>query len=80
MQVKLQNAQQTGEISIGARSVSKIAIEEGNRMMQLRDDIALDKISPISRNTINQYVNGPFRCSRIVNIGTALSHWLENAK
>ena len=80
MQVKLQNAQQTGEISIGARSVSKIAIEEGNRMMQLRDDIALDKISPFSRNTINQYVNGPFRCSRIVNIGTALSHWLENAK
>ena len=80
MQVKLQNAQQTGEISIGARSVSKIAIEEGNRMMQLRDDIALDKISPFARNTINQYVNGPFRCSRIVNIGTALSHWLENAK
>ena len=49
-------------------------------MMQLRDDIALDKISPFSRNTINQYVNGPFRWSRIVNIGTALSHWLENAK
>ena len=27
-----------------------------------------------------QYVNGPFKCARIVNIGTALYNWLEKAK
>ena len=70
----------TGEISIGANSVSEIAIEEGNKMTKLRDQAALDKMSSYAHDTIKQYVNGPFGCSRIVNIGTALSHWLERAK
>jgi len=80
MQVRLENTQETGEISIGANSVSEIAIEEGNRMTKLRDQAALDKMSSYAHDTIKQYVNGPFGCSRIVNIGTALSLWLERAK
>ena len=80
MQIHLQIAQKNGEISIGANSVSKIAIEEGNRMMQLRDENAINKMSSYARSTIIQYVNGPFKCARIVNIGTALYNWLEKAK
>ena len=80
MQKRLELVQKSGDISVGAKSVSEIAIEEGDRMTQLRDENALNKMSSDARETIIRYVNGPFRCARIVNIGTALSNWLEGVK
>jgi hypothetical protein len=77
MQSRLANAQEQGTISIGANSVAEIAVEEGRRMVQLRDEVALSKMSFYARETVTNYVKGPFKCARIVNIGTALSRWLE---
>ena len=79
MQSRLANAQEQGTISIGADSVTEIAAEEGGRMAQLRDEAALIKMSDYARETVTNYVRGPFKCARIVNIGTALSRWLNAA-
>ncbi|MDP7232229.1 MAG: hypothetical protein QGG92_05055 [Dehalococcoidia bacterium] len=59
--------------------MTEIAAEEGGRMAQLRDEAALIKMSDYARETVTNYVRGPFKCARIVNIGTALSRWLNAA-
>jgi hypothetical protein len=80
MQSRLEYAQEQGTISIGANSVTKVAVEEGERMAQLRDEASLNNMSAYARDTITQYVNGPFKVCRIVNIGTALCRWLDTAR
>jgi hypothetical protein len=80
IQTRLADAQEQGTISIGANSVTEIAVEEGGRMAQLRDEAALSKISAHARDTVEHYVKGPFNVARIVNIGTSLSRWLDAAQ
>tara|TARA_B110000116_G_C16680614_1_gene510522 strand:- start:107 stop:979 length:873 start_codon:yes stop_codon:yes gene_type:complete len=79
MQDRLEQAQQVGSIPIGAVSVVEIALEEGSRMAHLLDETDVNAISDFARNKIADYVDGPFHVARIVNIGTALSRWLDTA-
>ena len=60
--------------------MTEIAVEDGGRMAQLRDEAALSKMSAYARDTVAHYVKGPFNVARIVNIGTALSRWLGAAQ
>lgn len=77
MESRLANAQKLAAIPTGADSVANIAMEEGYRLSSLRDDAALSKMSVHSYNTIANYVDGPFKVARIVNIGTALIRSLD---
>jgi hypothetical protein len=75
----LEQAQQAGSIPIGAVSVIEIALDEGSRMAHLLDESNVEAMSDFARKKIAYYVDGPFHVERIVNIGTALSRWLDTA-
>ena len=77
MQDRLEQAQQTGSIPIGAASVVEVALEEGSRMAHLLDESGVKAMSDFARKKVAYYVDGPFHVARIVNIGTALSRWLD---
>lgn len=79
MQSRLAIAKDQGEIAIGADSVTKVALEEGARLAHLRGEDQLNKMSDYATSTVADYVDGPFNVARIVNIGTALSRWLDEA-
>lgn len=79
IQARLEQAQKAGSIPIGAASVVEISLEEGSRMAHLLNDSDLDAMSEHARSKIANYVDGPFHVARIVNIGTALSRWLDTA-
>lgn len=79
IQDRLEQAQQAGSIPIGAASVVEITLEEGTRMAHLLEESDVEAMSDYARKKIANYVDGPFHVARIVNIGTALSRWLDTA-
>jgi hypothetical protein len=80
MQSRLATARDLGAISNGAASVTEIALEEGARMAHLRDEVQLGEMSDNATSMVADYVDGPFRVARIVNIGMALGRWLDEVE
>jgi hypothetical protein len=77
MQSRLTTAQEQGTIATGVMSVAEIALEEGARMANLRDEDRMSKISDHAMKNLAGYVDGPYNVARIVNIGNALNRWLD---
>jgi hypothetical protein len=79
IQSRLEKAQNQGAISSGADSVTRVAIDEGARLAHLRDEDHVAQMSDTAKNTVENYVDGPFNVARIVSIGTAIARWLDKA-
>ena len=78
LQSRLETAQSRGEIALGVESVTRIALEEGARMAHLRNESQMNEMSDDAKTIVANYVDGPFNVARVVNIGTALSRWLDD--